>query len=74
MCNDPFPKTYLAKMMLPLHARVMAFFDTVEEKHHQCAMYNIYNLDSFYKEVYNHDKNTDLWCYEERNERNPATN
>ena len=38
MCNDSLPKTYLDKRMLSLHTRVMAFFDTVEEKNHQCAM------------------------------------
>ena len=43
MCTDTFPKKHLAKRILPLHARVMEFFDTVEEKHYQCAMYNIYN-------------------------------
>ena len=53
MCNNPSPKTYLAKRMFPLHARVMDFFDTAEEKNHQCAMYNIYNLDAFFKEAYN---------------------
>ena len=30
MCNDPSPKIYLAKIMFPLHARVMALFDTAE--------------------------------------------
>ena len=43
MYNDPLPKIYLAKIMLPLHARTMAYFDTVGGKCHQCAMDNIYN-------------------------------
>ena len=43
MCNDPLSKKILAKRMLPLHDRVVAFFDTVEGKHHQFAMYNLYN-------------------------------
>ena len=43
ICNDPLEKTYLAKRMLPLHSRVMDFFGTVDEKHHQCAIYNLYN-------------------------------
>ena len=51
MCNDPSPKTYLAKSILSLHARVMAFFDNVEEKHHQCVMDNLYNSDAFFKAV-----------------------
>ena len=41
----------------------MSFFNTVEGKHHQCAMYNLY------KSAYNNEKNNDSWCYEERNER-----
>ena len=59
MCNDPLPRKYLAKSMLPLHARVMGFFDTVEGKHHQCTMYNLYNSAAFFKAMYNHEKNTD---------------
>ena len=57
MCNDPLPKIYLAKRMVPLHAIVVAFFDTVEGKYHQRAMYNIYNSDAFSKASYNHEKN-----------------
>ena len=38
MCNDPVPKTYLANRLPPFHARLMALFGTVDEKHHQCAM------------------------------------
>ena len=49
MFNDTSSKYYLAKRMLPLHARVMAIFDTVEEKRHQYAMDNIYNSDTFFK-------------------------
>ena len=30
MCSSPTPKTYLAKRTLPLHARVIELFDTVE--------------------------------------------
>ena len=52
MCNDPLPKTDLAKSFFPFYARVMAFFDTVDEKHHQCVMYHIYNLDAFIKAEY----------------------
>ena len=56
MCNNPLPKTYLAKSMLPLYDIVMAFFDNVEETHHQCAMDNIYNSAAFFKAAYNHEK------------------
>ena len=57
MCNGPLPKTYVSKIMLPLHNRVMDSFDTVDEKQHQCAMYYVCNLAAFFKEVYNHEKN-----------------
>ena len=57
MWNYPLPKTYLSKRMLPPHARVMFFFDTMEVKHHQCAMYTLYNSDKFSKAAYNHEKN-----------------
>ena len=33
--------------MLPIHARVMAFFGTVEGKQYQHAIYNLYNSDDF---------------------------
>ena len=57
MCNDASPKTYSSKRMLILHDIVMAFFDTVEGKHHQCAMDHLYNSDDFSKATYNHEKN-----------------
>ena len=58
--------------MLPLRARVMALFGNIEEKHHQCTIENIFNSASFFKAVYNREKITALWCYKERNDRNPA--
>ena len=64
---------YLSKSMFPLQARVMPSFNTVEEKYHQCEMYNIYNSGAFSKAVYNHEKHSDSWCYKERNERHPTT-
>ena len=47
---------YLCAMilLLPLHTRVMAFFDTVEGKHHQCAMYNLCKSGGFFKAAYKH--------------------
>ena len=56
MCNDLLIKTYLDQRMLPLHARVMAYFDTVEVKHYQCAMDDLYHLAEFFKADYNHEK------------------
>ena len=44
------------KRMLPFYARVMVFSDTVDGKHHQCAMDYLYNSDAFFKAAYNHKK------------------
>ena len=52
MCNYPLPKIYLAKRVLPPHARVMAFFYTMEGKHHQLAMDNLYKSDDFFTAAY----------------------
>ena len=43
--------------MLPLHDRVTDLFDTVEGKHHQRTMDNIYNSAKVFKESYNREKN-----------------
>ena len=43
MCTDPDLKTYLSKILSPLHDRLMALFDTVEGKNHRCRMDHIYN-------------------------------
>ena len=49
-------KSYLSKRILPLDSRVTELFNTVEEKHHQCKMYNIYNSATLFKAEYNHLK------------------
>ena len=54
MRNDPAPKKYLRQGLSPLHSRVMSLFDVLEEKHHQCAMDNLYNSASFCRAAYNH--------------------
>ena len=56
MCNYLVSKTYLSKMLLPLYAIAMPLFDSVEGKHRQCAMENIYNLATFFRAAYNHNK------------------
>ena len=56
MCNDPSTKIYTAKNMLPLHDRVLAFFDAVEEKHYQRVMDHLYISDAFLKSAYKHEK------------------
>ena len=43
MCTDPDLKTYLSKILSPLHDILIALFDTIEGKNHQCTMDNVYN-------------------------------
>ena len=51
-----FSKIYLAKSVLPFHARVVAIFDTVEDKTHQYEMDNLYKSYAFFKATYNKEK------------------
>ena len=55
MRNDPAPKKYMKMGLSPLHSRVMYLFDSLEEKHHQCAMDNLYNSASFCRAAVNHE-------------------
>ena len=55
MRNDPAPRKYIRQGLSPLHSRVMALFDSVEEDHHQCAMDNLYNSATFCRAAYNHE-------------------
>ena len=56
MRNDPAWKKYLHQGLLPLHSRVMALFDLVDEDHQQCAMDNLYNNSAtFCRAAYNHE-------------------
>ena len=65
MRNDPAPKKYLDTGLSPLHSCVMGLFDTVEDKHHQCAMDNLYNSAAFCQAAYNHDKKVlSAWVFE----------
>ena len=41
---------------MPLDARGVALFDTVEGKHYQCEMDNLYNSAIFFKAAYNNKK------------------
>ena len=56
MRNHPAPKEYLRLGLSPLHARVMALFDSVKDSHHQCAMDNLYNSAAFCKAAVNHKR------------------
>ena len=55
MRNNLPPRKYSAYS--PLHARVMALFDTLEEKYHHAGFDNLYNSASFCRASYNHNKN-----------------
>ena len=52
MRNDPPPKQY--SRYLPLHARVMASFDTLKEVFHHVGFDNLYNSAAFCRASYNH--------------------
>ena len=56
MCKNSLSKKYLSKRLSLLDSRVMAIFDTVEEKHHQCATDNIIHSAIFFKSAYNHER------------------
>ena len=73
MCNDPLTKKYLDKRILSLHARVIAFFDTVEEK-----IINVQWIISTTQTPFSRQRTvlikiTDSWCYKESNEGHTAT-
>jgi hypothetical protein len=52
--NDPAPKKYTKMGLSPLHARVMALFDTMKDKNHRVAMDNLYMSAKFARAAYNH--------------------
>ena len=56
MRNDPAPKKYTRLGLSPLHSRVMALFDSVEDIHHECWMDNLYNSAAFCKKAFQHPK------------------
>ena len=56
MRNDPAPLKYQRMGLSPLHARVMALFDSLKDDHHQCAMDNLYNSAAFCKAAVNHER------------------
>ena len=42
-CNHPDPPKYIKMKLLPLHSRVMALFDVLQDNNHVCGMDNLYN-------------------------------
>lgn len=54
MWNDPSPEKY--RRYSPLHARVMALYDTLVKEYHSCAFDNLYKSAMFCKELYGHPK------------------
>ena len=52
----PFWECLEEEGLSPLHARVMALFDSVKDSHHQCAMDNLYNSAAFCKAAVNHKR------------------
>ena len=56
MSNDHVSSKYLKQVLSPLHSCVMGLFDSIEDKHHQFTMDNLYNSAAFCKAAYNHKK------------------
>ena len=54
--NQPPPEKYVHQGLSPLHARVMALFDSLEDKFHRCGMDNLYTSGRFCKAGYCHPK------------------
>ena len=68
MCNDTVSKTYLFNRMFPLDDTVVALFDAVEGKYHQCLIDNLCNSATCFKAFYNHKvKGLNHGVYKERN-------
>ena len=40
----------------PLHFRVIALFDSLQDKNYVCGMDKLYKSDTFIRKVYTHDK------------------
>ena len=51
--NEPPPDKYSSKMC-PLHARVMALFDTLQDKYHRVGCDNLYISANLCKQAFNH--------------------
>lgn len=49
MKNDPVPKKYTSQGLSLLHARVMTFFDTMEDEYYEFYLDNLYIGASFCK-------------------------
>ena len=50
--NHPSPENYLKLGMSPLHSRVLALIDYVQDKYHVCGMDNLCNSVTFYQACY----------------------
>ena len=55
MRNDPPPKKH-SSTLSPLHARVMALYDTLKEKFHHIGFDNLYNSAAFCRASFLHPK------------------
>ena len=54
--NNPAPSNHIKNGLSPLHACVMALFDTLKDENHICAMDNLYNSATFCRNAYTHKK------------------
>ena len=53
-CNQPAPVDWVRKGYSPLHSRVLAMFDQLEEKYHNCWFDNLYLSAKFAKASFAH--------------------
>jgi hypothetical protein len=52
--NQPAPKRYTDQGISPLHARILAMFDQLKEKYHNCWFDNLYTSAKFARAAYLH--------------------
>ena len=55
-CNHLAPPKYIKMKLSPLHSRVMALFDSLQDKNHVCGMDHLYNSAKFCRKSYTHYK------------------
>ena len=67
--NMPAPQKWICLGYLPLHSRILAMFDQLEEKNHNCWFANLYLSAKFSKSIFHaQEQGAHLWTYEEERE------
>ena len=55
-CNHPAPPKYINMKISPLYSRVMAPFDSLQDKNHLCGMDYLYTSATLCRKAYTHEK------------------